>query len=80
MMAGQVPVIIGEAPPATAAQKKGYQVFHDLPEPRVDEQGPPRLKVSTPSSSSSRRQAVVVMPSPTKSSKGLYKTEEFGKL
>jgi hypothetical protein len=80
MQNGEIPVIIGQAPPSDAPQERGYRVFHDTSGPRHDEGGPQRRKKSkAPSSSGARRRAVVVMASPTKSNRQLYKSREFGR-
>jgi hypothetical protein len=81
MIEGEVPVIIGQAPPADSPQRGGFHVFHGDTGPNHDMGGPLKEKPKTPASSTgSRKRPFVVMPSPTKSKKENYKSSEFSEL
>src|ERR1700748_379214 len=84
LLSGDEPVITCEAPPPNAKQSGAFRLFHSHPEPTYDTGGLPRATPaprsrSTPrSSSGSRSKAVVLMESPTRSNKSLYKSSDFG--
>ena len=81
MLEGEVPAIIGVAPPADSPQRGGFRVFHGDSGPNHDMGGPLKEKPKTPASSTgSRKRPFVVMASPTKLRKENYESSEFSEL
>jgi hypothetical protein len=84
MLLGEFPVIMGEAPPPEASQKRGYRIMYKPEKPKVDEEGLPRRRaaITAPSASKSSARSKTDVSSKKKSpvsetKKGTSKTAKI---